>query len=104
MRYARLWLAALWLIFVAVAPLHVAAMNLTTCDHMAMSHAPAHHAPTHDDGAMPCCTVPAIIAPAGEAVWPARAIVCVKRPRLPVRQLTGVTPPADPRPPKKLEA
>ena len=104
MKYARLWLAAIWLIFTTFAPVHVAAMNLTTCDHMAISHAPAHHVPAHNDDTMPCCAVPAIIAPAGEVVLPKRGIVSVKICRMPVRQLNGVTPLADPRPPKKLEA
>ena len=104
MRYARLWLAAIWLIFTTVAPLHVAAMTPTTCDQMAMSHAPSHHVPAHNDDAMPCCAVPAIISPTGEVVLPKRAAISVKIAPVPARQLNGVTPLADPRPPKKLEA
>ncbi len=104
MRYARLWLAAVWLIFVAVAPVHAATMSHMTCDHMAMPHAPTHHVPPHDGDAMPCCSVPAVIAVTLAVVLPERAFVPVKIPRMPALHLNGVTPASDPHPPKKFEA
>ncbi len=103
MNWLRLWLASIWLVFAAVAPAHAASMAHATCDHMTMPHAPARHLPAHDNGAMPCCSVPPVIAAAPEIILPERTSVFVGLSPVPVHQLDGMTAAADPRPPKKAE-
>ena len=113
MNRLRLCLAFVWLIFASLAPAHAAVMSHNACDHMAqtktqamtmaMPHAPAQTAPVHDEGAMPCCSVPVIILAEPFVPLSERAIVFVKLRPLPVRQLDGRIPTADPRPPKTFE-
>ncbi len=112
MNRLRLWLAFVWLIFASLAPAHAAVMSHNACDrmpqnmthmNMVMPHAPAQTAPVHDEGAMPCCSVPVIILAEPFVPLSERAIVFVKLRPLPVRQLDGRIPTADPRPPKTSE-
>ena len=112
MNRLRLWLAFIWLIFASLAPAHAAVMRHAACDHMAqagmppmvMSHGPAHDVPVHDEAAMPCCSVPVIILTEPFPPLSERTAVFIKFRPLPARQLNGLTPAADPRPPKISEA
>lgn len=112
MNRLRLCLALVWLIFASFAPAHAAVMHHAACDHMVqgmaqdmtMPHTPSHPTPVHDEGAMPCCSVPVVII--AEPFLPLfhRPAVFVKLRPLPVPQLDGLIPAADPRPPKNTEA
>ena len=104
MNRLRLWLAFIWLIFASFAPAHAAVMHHAACDHMVMSHVPMPHTPPHDESAMPCCSVPVVIAAEPFVLLSERAAVFVKLSPLVAHQLDGVTPTADPRPPKISEA
>ena len=104
MNWFRLWLASVWLICAAVAPAHAATMNHAACPHMTMPHAPAQHLPIHDSGAMPCCSVPPVIAAEPEIRLVERAVIFIKRSPAPMRQPDGIMPVFDPRPPQKSEA
>ncbi len=104
MNHLRLCLAFVWLIFASLAPAHAAVMHHAACDHMSMPHAPMQHMPPHDEGAMPCCSAPVVIATEPFVLLSERAAVFVKLSPLTIRQPDGLTPAADPRPPKTSEA
>ncbi len=109
MNWVRLWLACTWLIFAASAPAHAASMRPThDCDHMVQSmdmpHTPAQPAPAHDDGLMPCCAVPALLATEIQMLQPGRRIISVRLLPAPVPHLRGQVPTTDLRPPKTSEA
>lgn len=103
MNRLRLGLALVWLLFASFAPAHAAVMHHAACDHMSMPHAPMHDAPAHDEAAMPCCSVPVIVATKPFILLSERAAIFVKLRPLPVHRLHGLTPTADPRPPKTSE-
>ena len=97
MTVLRVLLAAVWLLFGFAAGAH-AQPSAPPC-HMAMTthHAPA---PSGDPGVMPCCSQPALIAPDAVLVPQARRVAPLRLSPSPVRVMTGLSTPAEPRPPK----
>ncbi len=111
MKAVRLLLVVLWALFGLTATAHAmpVSMDASPCGmpaaEMAVvdmpSTAPASKQAPHDDqGTMPCCSQPVIVAPAEIAVPVALRVEAVRLSPAPARVLTGLILPSEPRPPQ----
>jgi hypothetical protein len=97
MRLLRALLAVIWLLFGLSATAHALPEAQNVC-HMGMK---TQHAPMRSDqGVMPCCSQPVVIAPEPAFVPQARKPVPIRLSPAPASIPAGLSVPAEPRPPR----